>query len=173
MGGPDRQGRARAVSQRPPQPGMAQAEDAAAAGVHRRRLDGAAIDAPVLRRVAAWRARREASGGAHLRRAYRHRVQPGGAGTRLEAARGQGNRPIAVRGPDQVQRAGALGAPGARRAGAVHGMDRRRQAAPSCLPRASGRQAGGGRGAREEDEARAPPSARRGRRRCHRRRWRP
>ncbi len=63
MGRPDRQGRARAVSLRPPQPGLAQAEAPAAAGIRRRRLDRAATDAPVLRRAAARRARREAAAG--------------------------------------------------------------------------------------------------------------
>ena len=81
-------------------------------------------------------------------------------------------RPIAVRGRDQDQRAGALGAPRARRAGAVHRVDRRRQAAPPGVSRPAGRQAGGGRGAREKEDRRGV--LRRTRRQGFQRRpWRP
>ena len=58
VGGPDRQGGAVDLPVRQAQPGVAQAQDSARAGVRGRRLDRAAADAPALRRAAARRVRR-------------------------------------------------------------------------------------------------------------------
>ena len=149
MGRAHRQGGARAVSVRPPQPGVAQAQAPAAAGIRRRRLDRAAADAPALRRAAARRPRRERP---------RALIYVGHTGTGfdqtelarvsklLKAAREPNDRRSRT---DQDERAGPLGAPRPRRAGAVHRVDRRRQAAASGVSRAARRQAAGGRGARD------------------------
>ena len=114
------------------------------AGVRRRRLDRAAADAAVLRRAAARRARRDGQG------ALTYVGHTGTGFDQAELARvwkllkARETEAVAVRRAHQDERAGPLGDARARRAGAVHRVDRRRQAAPSCLPRAAGRQEGGG-----------------------------
>ncbi len=73
----------------------------------------------------------------------------------LLAARRRG--PIAVLDTHQDQRTGALGDARARRRGQVHGVDRRRQAAPSGLPRPARRQEAARRRAR--GRARGTPAS--------------
>ena len=77
------------------------------------------------------------AGIARLRRPHRHRLRSQGAGASLVPPEGARDREVAVRHADQIQRTATLGAPGSRRSGEVHRVDRRWQAPASGVPGAA------------------------------------
>ena len=147
MGRADRQGSAVTLPVGPPQPVVAQAQTSPRAGIRRRRLDRAAQHAAVLRGAAARRVSASGDRGSgvrghgaglitDLRRPHGHGVRSARARAGVEAAQGARDEAVAVRRQDQEQRNRALGAARARRAGPLHGVDRRWEPAPSGVSRA-------------------------------------
>ena len=142
LGRAHRQGRRVALPLRPAQPGVAQAEtrptsrsSSSAAGPSRARRASTSARCCSGVYEADDRTAPTRYVGPH-----RHRLRPGGADARLEAAEAAREHGVAVRRAASRPTSAALGPARAGRAGAVHGVDRRPEAPASRLPRTARRQ---------------------------------